>query len=810
MRRRRSSRRALDAAPWAIAALTVLFFARPLLLGSTFYFRDLHLFFLPIKQLMADLWRAGVVPLWNPYLHGGMPLLGDPAAAGFYPTSLLYLLLPAVRALNVELAGHVVLAALAAYALARTLAISRPGAWTAALVYGLSGVTLSQLNLYGRLLAMPFLPLFLLALHRHLRGDGRRWLLLATIPIALQVCAGAPETVAITWGTALAWALAYPYPGRVVQRVAGVIAAGALGLLLGAAQLLPLLDLTRHSTRGGGLPFATFAAWSVPWRRLPELWVPAYLGRIDVLDARAYWGNAIVDEGFPYQPSLYFGIPALALAAAALASPSRGALPRRARTCLLALATVGLLVSLGRHLPGFALLYRALPPLRVFRFPEKLLLLAVLPVALTAGWSVHRIARGSAARVRRTTAIVAGCAALVCGGLCLAIAAGAMAGGLPRLLLARGEAAAAAHLTQVLLRATVIALAVPLALALRAWPPPRQALLLAAIVTADLLAAGRAVNPVTPERWFLRPPPALAAVRQATGDGRFFTTQQRAESLLAPPGADAAWAYRRDRFVFVDYLAASYRVPVVFHSDFHSLAPPRTVMLGRMVWRLPWERRLPLLSAAAVQSILMPPAGRPAGLEPAGVVDDPGGPALQLLRNLDAAPRFRWIGSWRAVPTPDEALHAMLGRGYDPRRHVVVEDRARRDQLRPCPQAASVSAREPTPNRALVTVTTACPGYLVVADSWSDGWRYRLDGSPVAPVHADVAFAAIALPAGEHRVERVYRPLSLVLGCALSALTLVAMAVAWWRSPPVARRTRGRSPRAAPPSPSVADAAPLP
>ena len=76
---------------WTLTALGLLFFLRPLLLGEVFFFRDLYLFYLPERALLADLLKSGEWPLFNPYLHGGAPLLADIMPGVLYPTNVLYL-----------------------------------------------------------------------------------------------------------------------------------------------------------------------------------------------------------------------------------------------------------------------------------------------------------------------------------------------------------------------------------------------------------------------------------------------------------------------------------------------------------------------------------------------------------------------------------------------------------------------------------------------------------------------------------------------------------------------------------------------
>ena len=58
----------------------------------------------------------------------------------------------------------------------------------------------------------------------------------------------------------------------------------------------------------------------------------------------------------------------------------------------------------------------------------------------------------------------------------------------------------------------------------------------------------------------------------------------------------------------------------------------------------------------------------------------------------------------------------------------------------------------------VVAVETSEPAYLVLSDSYYPGWSATLDGEEI-PIHkADVAFRAVAVPAGEHQVVFRYLP----------------------------------------------------
>ncbi|HEX5066844.1 MAG TPA: YfhO family protein, partial [Myxococcota bacterium] len=83
------------------------------------------------------------------------------------------------------------------------------------------------------------------------------------------------------------------------------------------------------------------------------------------------------------------------------------------------------------------------------------------------------------------------------------------------------------------------------------------------------------------------------------------------------------------------------------------------------------------------------------------------------------------------------------------------------------------------------------PAAIVLADAWFPGWEARVDGVQAPLLRANLAFRAVAVPAGEHEIELRYRPRSLARGTALAALALAALAALAVAS----RISRGRSSR---------------
>ena len=131
---------------------------------------------------------------------------------------------------------------------------------------------------------------------------------------------------------------------------------------------------------------------------------------------------------------------------------------------------------------------------------------------------------------------------------------------------------------------------------------------------------------------------------------------------------------------------------------------------------------------------------------------------VRVYVNERAFPRAMLVDS-TVVHTGDNALRAIRD-GLDLTRTAILEA--------PLPPSDRPEPAAGTPGSARIShyadhnvvVDTDADGrrLLVLADVHYPGWRATVDGVD-APIHAaNVAFRAVSVPAGRHRVEFVYRP----------------------------------------------------
>ena len=72
-------------------------------------------------------------------------------------------------------------------------------------------------------------------------------------------------------------------------------------------------------------------------------------------------------------------------------------------------------------------------------------------------------------------------------------------------------------------------------------------------------------------------------------------------------------------------------------------------------------------------------------------------------------------------------------------------------------------------DRVRIAADLERPGYVVLVDTYDPGWKATVDGRRAPVLRANAAFRAVPVGAGRHVVEMVYRPLSVIVGAALSA-----------------------------------------
>src|SRR4051812_15590482 len=94
----------------SLPVLVLVLFGDILFKNRQFAYRDSSQFYYPLYHRVQEEWAAGRWPLWMPEVNGGMPLLGNPIAAVFYPGKVIYAVMPYPWAARVYVIFHVLVA----------------------------------------------------------------------------------------------------------------------------------------------------------------------------------------------------------------------------------------------------------------------------------------------------------------------------------------------------------------------------------------------------------------------------------------------------------------------------------------------------------------------------------------------------------------------------------------------------------------------------------------------------------------------------------------------------------------------------
>jgi Bacterial membrane protein YfhO len=433
-----------------VLILITLAFADLLATRRVLYVRDVARIYVPQRVAFRDAVRDGF-PFWNPRFAAGQPMAANPEYEVFYPPQWLVLLPNLLFGFALEVVGHFLFAAAGMFVFLRRLRVRAEGAAFGALCFALGGVMLSLANLLPYLFALAWWPWLGLFADRFFERRRAADFALAALALGMVLLIGEPSTILQTGALLGAFAFARVRPAQAIGWTAALC---AVAFLVGAAQVVPAIDLSHDTTRAATLAARDVMAWSLAPSRPLEL-----LG-LEIAPAGA--------RGLNWLVSWYGGMLAAALIVAGFVRRVRG------WPLVAAVTLAGYALALGDRSPLLRALHAA--GLMNIRYPEKWFLAPAFVLVVFAALAAERFFDDP--RFRRTTHIAAG--ALV--------ALNAIGG------LTRGLAMAAALALILFLRGRL------------------QLVLLAAFVLVDLVPRVYGIAPRVDASYYTQRPPAAAGL----------------------------------------------------------------------------------------------------------------------------------------------------------------------------------------------------------------------------------------------------------------------------------------------------------
>jgi len=336
---------------------------------------DQHLVFHWVPYQTVAKWKQ--VPLWNPYLCGGTPMLGNPQSRILTPFFLLHLVFGPLVAIRLEIILHLALLFAGSYVLSRVLGLGKLAATASALVSG--GCSAYFLHV----------------------GVGHSWTLCyayAPWVLAAVVVAIDRQRLALAALAGLGLALMANEGGIYPAPHSGVfVAIVCVGLAIGRKSLWPLKVLA--VTAVFGALFATaklLPTWEL-MREHPRVTTPEDYTSPELVQLALFSLDQDKNRAISAQPGhwgwheygAYVGLIAFAFAAlGALLTRKRAAVWSVATLVLVALS-VGLIPE-HEKLSAWWFVHK-LPPFSSLHVPSRFLVLVAVSLAVLAGFGVQQL-----------------------------------------------------------------------------------------------------------------------------------------------------------------------------------------------------------------------------------------------------------------------------------------------------------------------------------------------------------------------------------------------------------------------------------
>ena len=789
--------------PVVLALLPFALFAPITLVRRVFWAHDVQGYFFPYHVLPARMLAAGHLPLWNPYVFSGMPLLGDGQTAMFYPPNWLFFVLPGAAALNYAVLLQFSIAGIGTYLFARSLGLWRLPAFMSGAAYMFCGFLTARVVHLSIMSGAALMPLIFFCMDRLLlvpvsprrrRSVQARWLAATVLALACQVFAGHPQIPVYT-GLALGlysiirgiegvvgshtWR---PF-GLALALLAGV---SALAYALAAVQLLPWIEVARQSVRAAGADFAFVFGTSTSGAEWLLFLFPYLLGaHSDSLFAAGRMG--IEEAVRAWEHSSYVGILPLALAGAALwhvaeltgsvtlsglpPTTEAGVLRRRwySIVFLLVMLVTGIVLAAGSHTPVSAVVHRT-PVLGSLRAVERGLVLSSFALTLLAGVGLQRIIERPQRRLW-----------LLLPAVLIAVVPAFFVWEAHHTDGQRLFGMAAQDLHNLSIHNPNGYVPVLFALAsgtLLAWWSFRSArrvtqMVALALVLADLGLYATTFNPTADSRDYDYQPPAVLAMQR---QGELF---RKATVVVGTNELPVRTAQ--------DSLALSWGMVhgVEDVNGFNSLQPRRytdylfgpqekDVSYGYLRNPALFRSGNAILNSLNVRYVLVPAAVRfDLGPHLRPLYENAN---VRIYENTQAYPRAYFSESVRIDLDPRAVLQQVTAEGFDGRREALVESTAAPSLQRTTSPATCTTTRD-SPNELRVATVTSESRFLVVSEVYFPGWRAYVDGTETTVYRTNYLFRGVVVPAGQHVVRFVYRPASVTAGVSVSSLAIIILGV---------------------------------
>ncbi len=357
--------------------------------------RDLSVFFIPPKYLWVNLIKTFQMPLWNPYNYSGIPLLATLQPGVFYPPNFIYILFPFNLVWNWLIVLHFTLSAVTIYSLLKFLKTSYVAALAGGITFMLSDYLMSVHNLLSHLFPVTWTPLVIMFFLKFFETGRQKHIVMCSLFLSLQFLAGAPEILIIS--VFIMFILLFSIERfiekdiDISKKIKACLLIFLIYFLVSAIQLMPFLELNFNSIRNKGLSYEEAVIWSFNWHDFIQFFIPNYFGYN--LNNTKYWLNQ------SWLKTIYLGIMPFYLSILFFLNKDKK------KWILLFFVFISFALAFGKNTWIYQYLFHV-PPFNSIRYPVKFLYLFFFVIAMTTGFGLDILIKDVKEKSKRMKACI--------------------------------------------------------------------------------------------------------------------------------------------------------------------------------------------------------------------------------------------------------------------------------------------------------------------------------------------------------------------------------------------------------------------
>ena len=708
------------------------------------------------RNYFVEYFKAhGSVPLWDPYIFGGMPFVDAFHGDIFYPISFVFkMIFPLFRALGWILIFHIFLAGITMYLCARTFNLNKLASSFAGLFYMFAPylVSLVAPGHDGKMFVTALFPLTIMFLERGMeRKSYLDFVGLGTV-IGLIILTPHPQMAYFCL-----WAIGSYFLYKLIARylkersiqiasllTGSFILAIIIGLALSAIQFYPgykyVKEFSPRSGEGrGGYEWAT--SWSLHTEELVGMFVPNFAG-VNSFNENTYWGKNPFKDNSEYIGifPILFGILALVF------------YHDKRKWFFLGAGTVTLIYALGATTPFFYIFYHLIPNVKSMRAPSMIMFLFSFSFALLGAMGIQYIIETSRSEkpnrkkkllniVLISTIIYAAFAMLwsLLGGSLMNLYQSIFYSGIqPEKI-----QASASNVGNIQVGLWLSAILIGLVFVILKNFSLRKVGIIAVAAIALITLADvwrldfKFIEILDPTTRFA-PHSSVTFLKKQIGHDR----------LIDLTGGIFG---SRDYYAYHDLAQVAG-----YHGN-------QLKIYDRLIGKLACENlysrngrvKLPVLNLLGVKYIAYNSRYPVTDTNLTKVFDQN---YVSIYINRQALPRAFIVHDYRVISDPDSTVQIVADPRFNPRQFVLLEEKPNFQPVQPAVSPdEECDITEYEPEHVRITVRLQEPAFVCLSDSYYPAWKAYIDGKPAETYVAYSALRAVGVPAGEHTIKYVYK-----------------------------------------------------